>query len=300
MTVTLSAAPLCSPGAFPLHVALVLDSSASMKGQRAAGLKTAAGGFVTGLDLALNPLRQVGVVEFNHRARTLTQLTNSESRALAAIAKVGASGGTSISSGLREVLLVLLRGRRSGIPGGDDISRVMVLVSDGGDNAGCEAALRIAEQAKGQGVLVHAVCLGPGCDAQCLRQVASGPPRFHQAADSTELVAAFAAIRTDIVAATLRRLDVTVVLPDEMRYVEDSAVPPARWNNKDTLKWRWDYVAPSGIDVTFALMPREPGYLDTFVSGTGEFVDSLAAEGTFAFRPRRVLVLRANPVAPSL
>ena len=45
-----------------------------------------------------------------------------------------------------------------------------------------------AGQAKGQGILVITVCVGGGCDVQCMRSAATSPRYFFEARNSSALV----------------------------------------------------------------------------------------------------------------
>jgi len=104
---------------------------------------------------------------------------------------VGANGGTRIDMGILEGMKVLRQGR-----GGEkDITEVMVVLSDGGNNAGCEPVLQAARQARAQGVLMISICVGSGCDAQCMRQVASSPRYYFEAESASALRTVFQQIR---------------------------------------------------------------------------------------------------------
>jgi hypothetical protein len=135
--ITLTVRANCASETAPLHIVMVLDGSGSMAGAPTQDMKKAAAELIRKLEMDRNPGIQVGVVEFNTQARTLCQLTNQESRAVGCVNNVQANGGTAIDLGILEGLQVLRRGRRTEIPPRE----VMIVLSDGGNNAGCDPVL---------------------------------------------------------------------------------------------------------------------------------------------------------------
>ncbi|RIL08344.1 hypothetical protein DCC79_14045 [bacterium] len=283
LSITLTFRAVCPAGATPLHVVLVLDASGSMAGEPSRQMKDAAKMLIDRLDLQNNPSTQVGVVQFNAGATTLCELTNTSGQAKACVSRVAAEGGTCVDCGIHEGLRVLLSGRRKA-QGANAINEVMVVFADGANNAGCDAVLQAARQAKAQGIVVITVCLGPGCDTQCMRQAASSARYFFEIGDTAGLMAVFERIRTDVLSIDLRRLTLVDVLPPNMQLVPDSAVPAADVSaDGRTLKWVQTFVPSDGLTVTFKARPLEVGRHPTNVVARVDFVDKLDAAGSAVF-----------------
>jgi Ca-activated chloride channel family protein len=273
-----------------------MDASGSMAGQPSRDQKQAAIGFVDSLDLPDNPQRQFAVVQYNSVAKTLSQLTNDRNRAVSAINQVGAAGGTAIDAGIREGLKAIMRGRRGGEPNGE--TEVMIVLSDGANNAGCQAPLQAAAQAINQGVLLITACVGSGCDAQCMRLLASSPLHFHHAASASDLAATFDEIRRALLSVMLSELRIVVTLGDATRYVPDSARPdPYEVRGPDVIEWRSQDVPQGGVDLTFAVEPLPAGTTPAFLEARGTYTDNLGAAGEFRFGAPFITVLDPRPVA---
>ncbi|MCB0215566.1 MAG: VWA domain-containing protein, partial [Chloroflexi bacterium] len=191
-------------------VVLVLDASGSWLGQPIQAQKDAARELVRRLDLPGNPSTRVGVAMFNSSARTLCQLTNEVGRVLACVGKFGAGGGTAIDRGIIEGLRVLRYGRS--VPSGERITEILVVLTDGQNNAGCDSVERAALQAKNQDVLMITVCVGPDCDAACMRAAASSDRDFLAIPDLAGLVGASDRIADRILGLSLRETSLRLEL----------------------------------------------------------------------------------------
>jgi Mg-chelatase subunit ChlD len=293
--VTLTVKAVCAAEAFPLHIVLVLDASGSMAGQKNADLKKAIKNMIRDLRLEDFPQIQMGIVKFNTAATTLCQLTNDSGRLSACANKVDANGGTAIDRGIIEGLRVLTRGRPRG---GGEVREIMVVLSDGGNNLGCSPVLQAASSAKGQGVLIMAVCVGNDCDAACMRQVASSPRYFYQVQDSGAIVQAFKKITEEALNINLKRLNITDLVPANMQYIDQSADPaPASGNPLEGLVWKMNYVPKDGLTITYQLRPLEPGYHPTNVEANGELTDNQNRKKAFDFPVPYVMVLQPFPMA---
>lgn len=297
VTVTLSVQAQCPPSVGALHVVLVLDASGSMAGSPSLAMKQAAARFVRQLQMPTHPIRQVGVVEYNEEARRLSSLTNDESRVIGAINRVSADGGTRIDLGILEGLRVLSQGR-SGI-NRDELTEVIIVLADGGNNAGCQPILAAARQAKSQGVLLVAICFGSACDEQCMRQVASGPRYYFRADNAGQLVAVFDRIAVLLVGDVADHLTVTDTWGDRFAYVAGSANPapespvtPTTW-----LRWVTAGVPPAGATHTLRLRPLRPGTQPANEEAQGVYRDAAGRPITFTFRLPSLTVL--DPTVPT-
>lgn len=153
------------------HVMLVVDASGSMGGEGNTAVKGALRSLVASLPLGLDPAVQVGLATFNSNAMLLSSMTDRRADIDKAIGLISASGGTCISCGIARGLQALVEARPA--PGVEDL----VVFTDGANNQGCGAVIDAADAAKADGVIVHAVCLLPGCDTQCMAEAAS-PGRY--------------------------------------------------------------------------------------------------------------------------
>lgn len=284
----------CVDPIYPLHIALVLDGSGAMAGSLTRDMKAAVLDFVKDLDLGGNPNTKVAVVEFNTQSRVLCQLTNDAGRVNSCIRRVGAEGGVAIDRGIAGGLQVLVRGR--GGSGSSDIYEVMVLVSQGHNDAGCSPVLKAAGQVKGQGVLLITVCAGRDCDAQCMRQAASSPRYFFTLDTMGLLGPIFQQIRQRIRGITLNQVTVTDTLPANMRYVPDSADPAPKeiGPNGDYLIWQTNYVPRDGVTYSFEVEPQELGCHPTNGEARADYKDNQNRSGSYAF-PVPIVAVEVRP-----
>jgi len=293
--VTLAAKIDCSAARDALHVVLVLDASGSMVGDPNREMKAAAKGLVDRLNLRDDPMARVGVVEFSDAARTLCQLTNNAAQAKSCIDRIGADGGTCVDCGIAEGLRVLLQGRRV-VQDPEGISEVMVVLTDGGNGAGCDPVLQAARQAKAQGVLLMTVCVGTACDTTCMRSAASSARYFFDVVDGGGLVLAFDRIASDLARTAVRRLTITDTLPVNMALVPGSDMPPAVVSpDGRQLVWAETGFAAAEITLTFKVRPAEPGTWPTNANAAGEFLDHRGRVGRMTFPVPSITVLRPIP-----
>jgi hypothetical protein len=289
--ITLTLKAHCARERSPVHIAMVLGGSATMAGQKHQLIKQTATRLIRTLDMPTSSWTKAGVVEFNTRARRLCGLTNDEDRVIGSVNRVGANGGTRINLGIMEGLRVISQGR-TGI-NRDELTEVMIVFSDGLNDSGCAPVLNAARQARGQGVLLLAVCVGDDCGEQCMRQVASGHRYYFRAENAVQLLAMFEPRPDPGLKILLHKLTIYDTLPDWMEYVPESADPPQsspedpdRW-----LKWEDEYVPTDGVTYTFKAKPLKTGYLPTNAEATGEIVDNKGRSGSWVFQQPRVTVL---------
>jgi len=287
VTVTLTVLATCRSNQ-PLHVVLVLDGSGSMAGEPSQTMKAAATRLIELLDLAYQPDRRIGVVQFNSAATRLCELTNDPQRAKGCVRHVAANGGSAIDTGIREGMEVLIRGRSA-----TSARELMMLFSDGGNNAGCPPVLAAANQVKGMGVLLATVCVGTGCDVACVRQAATSPRYYSAVQSASGLSGVFDQVLDQVLDVGVRKLTVVDKLAEGIRYVPNSARPdtvelsPAG----DQLTWQTVNVPKEGVTYTFRAEPRLAGSRPISMRATGEHVDRLGRKGSFDFPMPHVTVL---------
>jgi Ca-activated chloride channel family protein len=279
---SLRASARCAMSA-PLHLVFVLDESGSMQGEPINLLKSAVKTIIRGLNLADNPTTLVGIVAFQSVARTLCMLTNDEDPLLSCAGRLNANGGTAIDRGINEGLKVLSAGRSGQ---GAEVApyEVMLVVSGSQNDAGCDSVKSAARRAKGQGVQVITVCVGGGCDAQCMRECASSARYFFEVDSAAQLVNIFDKLRDTVTQITLRRLTIVDTIPANMDYIDDSSNPPAEVSSdRKTLTWEMQNVSQAGVSLSYAVRPLAPGYRAVSLGAGADFTDvgGLLGRATF-------------------
>jgi hypothetical protein len=270
--VTLTAAFECTARRLPVHLVLVLDGSAAIGEASSERMKVAARNLVRDLDLASYPSIKVGVVEFNTRARTVCRLRNDESAVLRCIAQVGTTGGANLTAGIEEGAR-LLRDAHTSTLGADALDALVAMAGPLGGSGNCPGAVQAAARARGQGVMVAAVCVGADCDAACLRQVA-GSGRYYFT--DAQVGALSRLVRDELVMTTLvpikvRTLSLLDTLGPDVAYVPGSAISTTQSGGPDRwFLWRGNMGAQRfAYTRTLKVRPTRVGRLATNLSAHG-------------------------------
>lgn len=156
----------------PLALALVIDRSGSMAGDKLAMTKEAARGSAA----LLRPDDLITIVAFDSRPQTLVRLQPAfnRQRILGDIAQLRAGGGTNLAPALREAVVQLAPAQAS--------RKHIVILSDG--QSPTEGIDVIVDEAVAAGITLSAVAVGDGADAPMLHQIATrGGGRFHATQD---------------------------------------------------------------------------------------------------------------------
>lgn len=286
----------------PLHLVFVLDESGSMQGDPINQQQQAVKTIIRGMALPEHPTTQIGIVAFQSVARTLCKLMNDEGRLLSCAGKLWANGGTQIDRGIIEGLKALGDGRR-GLGADVEPNEVMIVVSDGQSDTGCDPVKSAARRAKGQGVLVITVCLGDQCDSDCLFESASSA-RYHFKIDSaTQLVDIYDQVRAMIDRINLRRLTLSATLAADTVLVAGSDRPAATVS-PDGRTLTWDLVdSPlTGSAASFRIRPFVAGHQPAIADAQAGFTDAQNRTGLATF-PRPFLTvfgLGAQAFGPGL
>ena len=131
----------------PVSMGLLVDNSGSMRSKRAK-VAAAALAFVR----ASNPLDEVFVVSFADRVRVDVPMTHDVRALEAGLARVDSIGGTAMRDAIDE-------GERYLLAHATRERRVLLVVTDGNDNASTASAARIQRLAEERGVSIYAVGL---------------------------------------------------------------------------------------------------------------------------------------------
>jgi Mg-chelatase subunit ChlD len=293
-TITLMTASACPERVTPVHVVMALDTSSSMLSDgKLPAAKSAALGFVQTVDLSVN---RVGVVAFAAEARVATELTDRYADISAAIDGLTTTRGTNIAAGIDVAREVVRRGRPA--TGTAPIDVIMVM-SDGrqseGQGDGTALVLAAADRAKADGILIITVCFGDDCEDDVMRQAASRPELYARAGSGASLAEIFRSISQQLVATTLKTLSIVDALPENMQYVEGSAVPAPAERTAGWLRWAWTVVPESGVVVTYQLQPLQAGLWPTNIRAEAAFLDTEDKAGSGVFPVPQVRVVAPTP-----
>jgi Mg-chelatase subunit ChlD len=168
----------------PLDIVLVIDTSSTMGEDAPAGgtkLEAAQAAARTFLDLLRWPDDHAALVAFDVAARREVGLTGEPAALDSAIDRLRTTQGTHIDLGLAEARRVLVDGGRP------QAKPVVILLSDGLNNAGPAPVLDAVAPLKSTGALLYAIGLGSDVDATLLRQVATTAERYYAAPDAGDL-----------------------------------------------------------------------------------------------------------------
>ena len=174
------------PVVMPMDIALVIDCSGSMYGEKLGNAKKAAIRFLDDID----PGFQVGLVSFQTRAKRQMNLTEDFSKLSQKINKLTAGGGNDDEGAIAIA--------RDQVLANSQNIKVLVLLADGRP-ADMNAMLREANLAKQQDIQIIAIGVGDDVDSDLLKQVASTPEDYYFVEESVQLESTFTTIASRLV-----------------------------------------------------------------------------------------------------
>jgi len=161
---------------FSTALALVLDRSGSMRGQKIEICKSAA---IATIEM-LSPKDYVCVVSFDSAARMVVPMTRvtSKGQIVSQVSTLNSGGGTNMMPGM-------VAGREA-LAGVTAKVKHMIVLSDGQTSGGGFEG--VAAEMKGQGMTISTVAIGAGSHGALLQAVATaGGGEFYQSLDATNL-----------------------------------------------------------------------------------------------------------------
>ena len=217
--VTAGARPASAPPSPPMSLALVVDRSGSMKGERIAKAIEAS-------VLALERMRDgdtITVAAFDTASQVVVPPTrvsaSTRPRIEAAIRSIRLGGDTCISCGLEEGMRQLARVSHAG----DHVDRLLLL-SDGATNAGVRdlPGLRaMAGRMLGRGVTISTIGVDVDFDEKVMAAIASeANGRHHFVANAGGLPGVFAEEFDEVLASTARDAELVVELAPGVEVAE--------------------------------------------------------------------------------
>jgi len=176
-----------------LDVALLLDASGSMAGQKIEDAKEAVVNF---LDRLQGTIR-LGLISFGDpNAHIRHDLTTDFSTIKSAVRKLSATGGTPMAEAISLA--------HTNILGYQGAINVMILLTDGQPNNPTTTE-QAANTSKSKGVRIITIGVGSDVDSAFLRRIASAPEDYHFVGESFELSATFVNIATELSSGILGR-----------------------------------------------------------------------------------------------
>lgn len=169
----------------PFDIALVIDVSGSMCGYPLEKAKEACTMMVSDM-IDLN-VHQVGLVEFDSYANTLSYLSQNKDSLKNSISQLSCKGGTDIADGLRETRQEVLARAEN--------NKLTILVTDGGSSE--SPAISQAEMMKKEKTRIVAIGVGHGVNESLLENIASNGD-YYQIDSIDELANIFQTISSSL------------------------------------------------------------------------------------------------------
>ncbi len=281
--VTLSVSGECLGEGQGADIVLVIDRSGSMVGRKIEAARNAAISFVAEIDFDVS---RVGLVVFNLDATMPVSLT-----ADAATIAAGVAGFDEPASGTDIGEAIQLAAEELAANGRPDVEHIVVVMTDGRPEGDVVDADQAAVEAKARGIRIFSIGFGTDTDPVLMKRLASTPEDYFFAPGSTELSKIYTEIARRITGGIVMKTAViTDVVPANMDYVLDSAVPPVTSYENRTLTWEVQNVR-ADLELRYRLRPLQLGEWPTNIEARSEYQDGHDVPGGFAFPIPRVTVV---------
>ena len=271
------------PGTYDdAQLLFLMDTSRSMGFDDSLSLaKTAALTMIDGLD---PEHAEAALVTFDAGPTLAQPFTRDLAAVRSAVARQGADGDTRVTGAL-EAAHLELTGERAD----PDARRLLVVLTDGVfyDQP---FPPPVIDDIHAAGVEVHVLVFPTdefGIDDQAaMERVAGDLGRVHTAPSE----GATAQLTRDLTGyqpedGLFETITIVDKVPENMKYIEESAEPPATWNQDErTLTWVFG-VTPASVtlEMTYTLEPLEVGTWPTNVWARGPYLDALGKRGQVVF-----------------
>ena len=256
----------------PARVALVIDTSGSMEGNKIENARDAAHAFVD----RMNPRDELTLVTFGDAANPLLQnhrMDRAGRRAAAheAINEIEADGNTCTSCGLQSAYDHLLRGSRDGV-------HRVILLSDGHANRGITEPASLAQMAQnahhGLGIDTSAIGLGRLHNEVTLASLAEAGAADYRFLHSSEYLAELLDEElTSLHATTVRALEVTLRPGDGVHFIATHNLG-ARYSG-DSIVFDVGQLAAGETMEFLVELQLPPGDMGRAVTATATFQDAI-------------------------
>ncbi len=286
-SVTLSLAAECPAGSRVVgaDILLVIDRSASMRGQKLVAARSAAQAFAELLDVRHH---RIGLVSFSEDARLDVSLTRDIGAIIDGLDGLVAGSDTNLADAIRTARAELeSAGRAEALP-------VMILLTDGQYGVDDEDPLQLAADARAWGAQIYTIGLGPEAAGDDLRQIAGSAERYFHAPSPAELYPVYGQILREVLASLAGNLIIDDQLGGPLRYLAGSAKPPAL-EEGERLRWARSILPVSGITLSYQLEASAPGCHPTGLRAAAEYTDADGARRRFDFPLPTVCAITPTP-----
>lgn len=183
-----------------------------------------------------------------------------------------------------------VRGRRE--------ARKVIIVLLAGEYGRWEASVREAGGSKRRGAEIFTLEIGRKADDKRARDISTDAAHVFKGRAEWQLADIYRQVSAAVRPAfLLRSLDITDLLPDNMRLVAGSAAPPAAVEGR-TLRWSFRDVPLTGVGLRLRIQPQEAGDWPTNVEAYGDYVDAKGQAGRLVFPVPRVRVRAPASATP--
>jgi len=277
VTIELSVDGDCPLSDAAADILLLLDTSGSMGGSKAAAARTAILEFLGQLDYSLH---QVGLITFESEASVVQTLTNNPRTLIAAAPTLGGDSGTNMLAAMELAEIEFVSSRRR-----PDAKPVIVVLSDGRPNSDVAGLIIKSDGFRAIGGEIYTIGLGLDVARDFMRRFATDPDFYFEAPTEYELTEVYETIARRVAASRLlRSIEVSDVLPPDMEYVRRSAAPPARFD-PETRQLTWDLtgIGSTGVNLRYRVRPSAAGVRPTNELATADYIDGVGFAGRLVF-----------------
>jgi len=244
--------PVCADAGdvSPVQAALVIDQSGSMSGSPIMEARNAASEFADLMDLQ-EDRDAIAVISFDDIAYVQQAFTYNRGDAVSAIQGIVEGGGTDIAAGLIAATQQIAAQSVT-----TQTRQVIILLSDGANNAGPAPAIAAADAAKAQGIWLVTIALG-GADTATLSQMASSTDAYYETTDPAALMGIYSDIAAGIVGTVATDVSITEYYNDKNFEQVGNLYRTVQTTNP--IQWSLPFMGARGRSVGYFLRPRGLG-----------------------------------------
>ena len=285
--ITLTLAAECPDGSRSVgaDIAIILDKSGSMRGQKLEAAKGAARGFAELLDIRYH---RIGLVSFSRDAVADVELGDDIGAFIDGLAGLEPEGQTNMGAALQTAQAMLERGGR------EDALPVLILLTDGDFTAGGDDPRDIAAAVRAAGMQIYTIGLGSGVSEEVLQSIAGSPERYFHAPNPGELYPIYGQILREVVTSLAGNLLIDDRLSDSVQYVEQSA-NPAALESEARLRWSRNLLPRTGITMTYAVTATLAGCHPSNISAVADYIDGDGIPRQYVFPEPTICVITPSP-----
>ncbi len=260
-----------------VDVALVLDRSSSMCGDKLNQAQTAGQAF---LDSMAFPPDQASIISFAAVAQTHSQLTGNRQQAKNALNNIICGGLSRIDTGLNQAREELTSMRR--VAGH---TAVVILLTDGNPEGAYASEVRTAAQRlREERILLYTIGLGADINASLLREIATQPEYYFQSPTPAELAQIYLRLAGELRDVPAANIVVTDIVGTAFEIVPGSFTGAATPQvNGQTLTWSIARLAQGPTELSFSVRPKACGTFAVNQSARMDYDDNRGVRRSVTF-----------------